>query len=255
MKPQKEVVLPLWMREVAIQVALTSCENEGLSPPPGFDSNLFDDPKFRDQKNAFLDHFHHTVYNFCKEAYLHSLTPSGELKSNPGSPQMSKDIYQYFKFFYGPGGYLEKYTGGMTPAEKNDQIRQMKASVMHLAMLYLRLKAKKKKEDFVFPEKAGEAQLRKAIINRYYRILVNASTHAVLEALFSTEAAEIESFLHKANFKGKDKNGKELDFSLDKSSVAELQSDTARQAFAQLVFQAVEKSMKDVSVGKALFEI
>jgi len=250
----KNVMLPLWMRDVAIQIGLTSCENEGLSPPSGFNPEKFDDARYQATKDPYLKHFHHTVYNFCKEAYQHSLTPSGEMKSNPGSPQMSKDIYQYFKFFYGPGGYLDKFTSGMNPAEKNDQIRQMKASVMHLSMLYLRLKAKKKKEDFVFPEKASEIDMRKAVINRYYRILVNASTHAILEALFATEPKEIESFLSSTVFKGKGKAGLDTEYSLSKSGLRELQSEAARQAFAKMIYETVEAKSKDLNVGKIIFE-
>jgi len=251
----KNVMLPLWMRDVAIQVGLTSCENEGLTPPAGFNPEKFDDPRYQDTKDPYLAHFHSTVYNFCKEAYQHSLTPSGEMKSNPGSPQMSKDIYQYFKFFYGSDGFLEKQTPGLTALEKNEQIRQMKASVMHLSMLYLRLKAKKTKKDFVFPEKATEPDLRKAIVNRYYRMLVNASTHAILTSLFSTDPKEIDDFLKTVTFRAKDKkSGQEVTYNLATSHINELQSETARQTFAKMIYEMMLKKVEDSSVGSFLSE-
>jgi hypothetical protein len=125
---------------------------------------------------------------------------------------------------------------------------------MHLSMLYLRLKAKKKKKDFVFPEKATEIDMRKAVINRYYRILVNASTHAILEALFATEPKEIERFLSSTVFKGKGKAGLDTEYSLSKSGLRELQSEAARQAFAKMIYETVEAKSKDLNVGKIIFE-
>lgn len=250
----KKIMLPLFMRNDAIQIALATCEMEGLNPPKGFKPEEFDQPRWLDSKGLskeaqdYLDCFHEAVYTYCKENYMHSLTPSGELHANPGSAQMSKHVYKAYPF-YGPNGFIEKYTSGLNEAQKKGYVSQFKSSIMHLTMLFLRLKAKKTNDDFAYPEKATLAVMKKAVLNRYYRILVNASLHAMIQPLYDANPDEITSFLARARFKGE-----KTEYSLEKSTLSELQSEDARIAFAKMIHDMVTKKVKSVELGKILFE-
>ena len=69
----KKITLPKSMEPQARSFAEVHCELLGLGP----------------KDKAYSEEFKKAFYEFCYEAYMHSLTPSGQMGQNPRSAKIS----------------------------------------------------------------------------------------------------------------------------------------------------------------------
>jgi hypothetical protein len=115
---KKTVVLPIHMKDQAKHFGEISGDVSGH--PQG-------SPEYND---AYKKGF----YNFCHEAYTHSMTPSGLLGANP-TPRISKKNYDSMLDWVRPIARVK----GLTKKQEEDMIRQLRTAITIITHQYLML--------------------------------------------------------------------------------------------------------------------
>lgn len=150
---QKTIMLPLWMKREAQAHAREVCRQKGVKANPG--SKPFDK----------------AVYDFCYDAYAHSLTTPNKLKGNPYSPSLPASVYDAFPEFFDPK--RAKIVEGLEgDAAKKKGIERVKSSVVNLTMMFMKSVMGLSNEAFGFGKAMSEDQQKKVILNQYRRMYV-----------------------------------------------------------------------------------
>ena len=137
---------------------------------------------------------------FCVEAYEHSLTPSGELKSNPTTAKLVRNVFENLPV---TGAYIDELKFFSSKEEKEVVKAQMRGAVMSIVNVLLKyrygMKPKRGQEysDFEFKPIAGEKitdeeeqKIFQVEINRYVRTMLAVMVCQKLEELFDSKDLE-----------------------------------------------------------------
>lgn len=140
---------------------------------------------------------------FCVEAYEHSLTPSGELKGNPTTPKLVRNVFENMPV---TSSFIDELKFFGSQEEKEVVKAQLRGAIMSIVNVLLKykygMKTKgkgKELSDFEFSPIAGEKKTaeeeRRQIqveVNLYVRTMVAVMTCVKLEELFTGHEVEKE---------------------------------------------------------------
>lgn len=118
---KKKVTLPTHMQPQAALFAEIACELQGLIPS---------DKNYKvEYKNAFRD--------FCVEAYTHSLTPSGELSSNPKKGEHASHIAK--QYMMSTQKIVDNISPNATPKQKARYAQRLRSVITSLVHLFFEM--------------------------------------------------------------------------------------------------------------------
>ncbi|MCC6545516.1 MAG: hypothetical protein IT392_13650, partial [Nitrospirae bacterium] len=160
----KKVYIPFHVRKIHFNIAKDYCEKKGYKFPKNFSSADIESLKVSNpRENPSIKALKAQMFKSLKEAYTTSYTPGGELKNNPGSPQLADQFFYSFDFYFGNDdaeGFFERVTGLSNDDPKlKDYLQRFRSSVTHLANLYLDIVANQQRTSKAYPKGANVTEL------------------------------------------------------------------------------------------------
>lgn len=253
---KKQVVLPVFLEKYAHHYAETACDLNGYE--------MVSNPVSKEKNDEYSKQYKKYFQQFCKEAYDHSLTPSGNLKSNPTTPKVPRGVYNELPLT-NVHGKIREIMPKAGAEERQMVANQMKSSILSFVNIILitkfGLKVKpdaKGASDFEYNEKQGDgeymsflgekatpskASMLRAEINRYLRYAITAHVSAMYVKYLDYWSNAGTSDARKTRLVEQmpskiDSKTQGLSFSL-----AGMKNKTNRKAYAKKQFEEVMKGL------------
>jgi hypothetical protein len=201
----KKVTLPIWMKELAHEYASLECELA--------DNNYSGRKKNNPKKNKLnakkkKELYQQSFYEYCKEAYEHSLSPSGNLRNNPTTPVVSNDSIEKLNIADKiiNMGKTKEIRARLKHADssKNEKeltylYSQYKGALLSMASIVMKIKLgytiKGENSAYAYSSDDEMVDVLDADKVRYYRLGVLTSLINVVDNIFNMNTTDLENIL------------------------------------------------------------
>lgn len=178
MSKTKIKLLPLHMKPIGEKLAHEHCLQMGLS----------------EGSEKYKEEFNEYFYNFNNEAYGLSLTPSGLIGQNPGTPKVKEEFFRELKGIFGENGLISRLNTDAYTKQKYDRVlRGNFTSIAHFIMATnydINIKRNEKNSAFEYGQSPSQSEKEVVIQNQYMRLYFITMVTKALEEILYTSSRE-----------------------------------------------------------------